>query len=146
LTVCATNPKGDWTIGNIERICHEYGMSCRPPSGGGSHYKISHPNVRDILTVPAAPADQAGVYSEVAANDRAGRKEMMETGYTVIIQRNDPDEGGGFLALVPDLPGCMSDGDTREEAAHNVSDAIEAWLEEAVRLGRQIPQPSKRVA
>jgi hypothetical protein len=46
------NPVGDWSIREVEQICKEYGVSCRPPSGGGSHYKISHTAQREILTVP----------------------------------------------------------------------------------------------
>jgi antitoxin HicB len=51
--------------------------------------------------------------------------------YPVVIEPLAPEDGGGFLATVPDLPGCMSDGETREEAARNISDAIRAWVEEA---------------
>jgi antitoxin HicB len=46
---------------------------------------------------------------------------------------------------VPDLPGCMSDGDTREEAEANVKDAIECWITAARRLGRPVPQPPKAI-
>jgi hypothetical protein len=46
------NPAGDWSIRDVEQLCREYGISCRPPSGGGSHYKISHSSQREILTVP----------------------------------------------------------------------------------------------
>ena len=53
-------------------------------------------------------------------------------------------EGGGYLASVPDLPGCMSDGETPEEALENVRDAIQCWIDAAHRLGREIPQPSDR--
>ncbi len=65
--------------------------------------------------------------------------------YAVIIQPLPPEEGGGFVALVPDLPGCMADGETREEAAREVASAIAEWLEEAARLGRSVPSPSKAV-
>ena len=47
---------------------------------------------------------------------------------------------------VPDLPGCMSNGETRELAARNVADAIEAWIEEARALGRAISAPSQSLA
>jgi hypothetical protein len=47
------NPAGDWTISDIERLCRFYSITCSPPSGGGSHYKISHDDVADILTIPA---------------------------------------------------------------------------------------------
>ncbi len=62
--------------------------------------------------------------------------------YSILIE---PAEGGGFIALVPDLPGCMSDGETEEEALHSVKDAIAEWIDEAKRLGRQIPPPSRHV-
>ncbi|WP_439492235.1 type II toxin-antitoxin system HicA family toxin [Bosea sp. (in: a-proteobacteria)] len=48
-----SNPAGDWTIGDIERLCRSHGIHCRPPSGGGSHDKIAHDAVADILTIPA---------------------------------------------------------------------------------------------
>ena len=50
------------------------------------------------------------------------------------------------MAIVPDLPGCMSDGETREEAARNIADAIAVWIEEARHLGRAIPEPSLHLA
>ena len=45
-----------------------------------------------------------------------------------------------FVAEVPDLPGCMAHGKTRIEAAQNVSDAIELWLETAKEFGDSIPK------
>ena len=41
----------------------------------------------------------------------------------------DPSEDGGFTAIVPALPGCISEGDTREEALRNIREAIELYLE-----------------
>ena len=67
---------------------------------------------------------------------------MASHEYPVVIEPLSKEEGGGFMATVPDLPGCVSDGESREEAARNVADAIAAWIEEATRLGRQIPAPS----
>jgi antitoxin HicB len=46
-----------------------------------------------------------------------------------------------LLATVPDLPGCISDADTREAAARNIEDAIASRLEEARAIGRDIPEP-----
>ena len=66
---------------------------------------------------------------------------MRKPDYAVLIEPLSEEDGGGFLATVPDLPGCMSDGETREEAARNVEDAIACWLEEAEALGRAIPEP-----
>ena len=66
--------------------------------------------------------------------------------YSVLVEPLSPEDGGGFLATVPDLPGCMSDGETPEEAIRNVQGAIEAWLEAARDLGHEIPKPSRRAA
>jgi len=64
--------------------------------------------------------------------------------YPVMIEPLAPEDGGGFLATVPDLPGCMSDGETPEDALANVKDAITSWIGEARELGRKIPKPSRR--
>jgi predicted RNase H-like HicB family nuclease len=63
--------------------------------------------------------------------------------YPVVIEPLPATEGGGFVALVPDLPGCLSDGNTPEAAVTQVVDAITAWIEEANRLGRAVPRPSE---
>ena len=70
---------------------------------------------------------------------------MPHPDYPVLIEPLAPEDGGGYLATVPDLPGCMSDGATLELAARNVGDAIEAWIEEARALGRTIPAPSQHL-
>jgi antitoxin HicB len=68
---------------------------------------------------------------------------MPRLEYAVIIEPLPDEEGGGFVALVPDLPGCMSDGETAQAALASVEDAVEAWIEEAVTLGRPVPRPSR---
>jgi predicted RNase H-like HicB family nuclease len=42
----------------------------------------------------------------------------------------EPSDEGGFTVYVPSLPGCISEGDTREEALANIQEAIELYLEE----------------
>jgi predicted RNase H-like HicB family nuclease len=64
--------------------------------------------------------------------------------YPVLVEPLPPEDGGGFLATVPDLPGCMSDGETPEEALANIRNAVEAWIEEARALGRSVPTPTRR--
>lgn len=41
----------------------------------------------------------------------------------------EPSDEGGFTVLVPALPGCISEGDSREEALRNIEEAIRAYLE-----------------
>lgn len=71
---------------------------------------------------------------------------MIPTDYPLIVEKLSPEDGGGFVARVPDLPGCMSDGETPEEAVRHVGDAIIAWIEEARSLGRPIPAPRRHLA
>lgn len=71
---------------------------------------------------------------------------MSQLTYPVIVSPLSEADGGEFAATVPDLPGCMSDGETAEEAIANVQDAIEAWLEAARDMGRDIPPPSRVAA
>ena len=66
--------------------------------------------------------------------------------YRVIIEALAPSEGGGFLATVPELPGCMSDRETREIAARNIEDVVASWIEEAEARGREVPPPTRAVA
>ena len=66
--------------------------------------------------------------------------------YPLIVEPFPPEDGGGFIALVPDLPGCMSDGETPEEAVSNVQDAISAWMEAARDVGHAIPAPSRHIS
>jgi antitoxin HicB len=61
--------------------------------------------------------------------------------YPFIIRHLTADDGGGYLIEFPDLPGCMSDGETIEEAIKNGKDAVICWLEAAKELGRVIPKP-----
>ena len=62
--------------------------------------------------------------------------------YAVVFEQGPSSVG----ATVPDLPGCLSDGESREEAARNIADAIAAWIDEAKKLGREIPEPSLHLA
>ena len=69
---------------------------------------------------------------------------MPKLDYPVLIEPLAREDGGGFIATAPDLPGCMSDGETPEDALANVRDAIAAWIDEARALGRPVPKPSQR--
>jgi len=62
--------------------------------------------------------------------------------YPVVVRELSNEEGGGFLAEIPDLPGCMADGETAAEAVAAVENAIEEWIATAKELNRSIPEPS----
>ena len=52
-------------------------------------------------------------------------------------------EDGGWICEVPSLPGCATQGETREEALRNVQDAIKAWIDAALALGRTVPDDAR---
>ena|ERR1700690_1387720 len=62
--------------------------------------------------------------------------------YPITIRKLTKEEGGGFLAEALDLQGCMSDGETVQEAVDNVQDAIKCWVVGALETGDLIPEPS----
>ena len=67
---------------------------------------------------------------------------MKAHDYEVDVRPLAAELGGGYVAEVPELPGCLSDGETPEEALANAYDAAEAWLETARELGREVPVPA----
>ena len=67
---------------------------------------------------------------------------MSELKYPISIRPLTNEEGSGYLAEFPDLPGCIADGETVEEALHEAEDALQAWLATAKEFGDEIPQPS----
>ncbi|MBI4208130.1 MAG: type II toxin-antitoxin system HicB family antitoxin [Deltaproteobacteria bacterium] len=67
----------------------------------------------------------------------------MMVKYEVIIYWSQEDQA--FIAEVPELPGCMADGETYEEALENVEVVIQEWIETAEELGRPVPEPRGRL-
>ncbi len=64
--------------------------------------------------------------------------------YAHIVSPLPVDDGGGFLIVFPDLPGCMSDGETEASALANGRDAFEAWVSAMADEGKAIPEPLYR--
>src|SRR5665811_2589106 len=65
------------------------------------------------------------------------------TKYEIIIYWSEED--GAFVAEVPELPGCMADGATYEEALAGVNLVAQEWIETALELGRSVPEPKGRL-
>ena len=63
--------------------------------------------------------------------------------YEVIIYWSDEDDA--YVAEIPELPGCMADGSTYQEALANAEVVIDEWIETAKKLGRSIPEPKGRL-
>ena len=63
--------------------------------------------------------------------------------YEIVIYWSEEDDA--FVAEVPELPGCMADGSTYQEAATNAEVVIEEWIQTARELGRPVPKPKGRL-
>ncbi|MFI5201457.1 MAG: type II toxin-antitoxin system HicB family antitoxin [Candidatus Kapaibacterium sp.] len=63
--------------------------------------------------------------------------------YEMIVFWSDEDKS--FLVDVPELPGCMADGTTYQDAVKNAETVIHEWIETARKLGREIPPPKGRL-
>ncbi len=66
---------------------------------------------------------------------------MVQMDYPIVVLPLGRENGGGYVAYAKDLPGCLSDGQTPAEALSELRKAIEEWIAEAVRLGKDVPLP-----
>jgi predicted RNase H-like HicB family nuclease len=67
----------------------------------------------------------------------------MEIRYELIIYWSEEDRA--FIVEVPELAGCMADGETYQEAVQNAELVIQEWIESAKQLERIIPEPKGRL-
>ena len=61
--------------------------------------------------------------------------------YAIRIEPLPPEEGGGFLVTVPDLPGCVADGETIDAALAEARDAFKAWTTAEQADRGELPPP-----
>ena len=61
--------------------------------------------------------------------------------YAIHIEPLPPEEGGGFLVTVPDLPGCVADGETVDAALAEAHDAFKAWAAAEEQDKSALPAP-----
>ncbi|MEX0607257.1 MAG: type II toxin-antitoxin system HicB family antitoxin [Halofilum sp. (in: g-proteobacteria)] len=67
----------------------------------------------------------------------------MSIKYELVIYWSEDDQA--FLVEVPELPGCMADGETYEAAVANAQQVIEEWIETARELDKPVPEPRGRL-
>ncbi len=68
----------------------------------------------------------------------------MDSRYEIIIFWSKEDQA--YISEVPELPGCMADGETYQQALSSAEQIIQEWIETARELGRSIPEPKGRLA
>ncbi len=76
---------------------------------------------------------------------RPGYPERPRSGWSTWTINHSCGACEAFIAEVPELPGCATDGGTRMQALENVETGIQQWIETARELGRPIPEPKGRL-
>ena len=66
---------------------------------------------------------------------------MEKIEYPITVRSLSEEDGGGYLAEFPDLPGCIADGETPEEAILEAQDAFKAWMNGSKKFGYHVPEP-----
>lgn len=74
-------------------------------------------------------------------NTRTTAERYLRKPYTYVLERHDDTEKPYFSMRIAELEGCVTTGETIEEAARDIQDAMREWLEFNIRLGKVIPEP-----
>ncbi len=125
-------------FGDFCHVLERMGFTRR--SGRGSHVIFTRPDVVEIINVQPKSGGKSKPYQEDKSatsftNTRSTPNNMR---YELIIYWSRADES--FIVEVPELPGCMADGGTYEEALANAKVVIEEWLATARAESRPIPE------
>ena len=113
----------DLRFDELRKVLESYGYEINAPRSGSSHYTFRKAGCQPITIPKHEPIKK--IYVEMSY-----RMEIVE----------DKDEGG-FVVSYPELPGCITCGETIERAVENAADAKKAWLEAALEEGIEIHEP-----
>lgn len=97
----------------------------------GSHRHFKHLSKPNVLTIP-------GHLAEVDFEGRRIGGEEMSRRYAVIFEQAE----NNWAAYVPDLPGCITTGETLEETERNILEAMQGHLRTLGEFGEPIPEPT----
>ena len=128
-------------VGDVIRLIVEDGW--RLTRTVGSHRQFRHPLKKGLVTVAGKPSLDVPPGTLRSILKQAGLKPEVEdrVEYVVILERGEKSYG----AYVPDLPGCVAVGATREEAARLIRRAIALHLAGLKRDGLPVPEPSSTI-
>lgn len=83
--------------------------------------------------------------SDVQQTTTKGVEYYMALSYSILLIPPDPDhEDDTWFAEVPELKGCMTSADTREEVLVMIEDAKRTWIEGSLEYGDPIPEPTRK--
>ena len=111
----------------------------------GSHRQYRHPTKIGRVTIAGHGRDNLTIENleqHFETGRAKGKGQMMGLEYAVVIEKAP----GNYCAYVPDLPGCVATGKTREETYRQISEAIALHLEGLKEDGLPIPEPQSSTA
>ena len=107
----------------------------------GSHRQFRHPDQPGTVTVAGKPSDEVpkGTLGSIWRQaGKSGRQSRIVTEYVVVIEQ----EGDAWGAYVPDLPGCVAAGGSRDEVETLIAEAIPLHIQSLREHGEPIPPPT----
>ncbi len=111
----------------------------------GAHHHFTHPAKEGVLVIPEAEGEMLSPKALRSVLRRADRPPGLQStpgvGFLVVIEST----GSGFSAYAPDLVGCVSAGQSAEEAEASMREAIHGYVEELRNACLPIPAPSASV-
>ena len=129
----------DLRFDELRKVLESYGYEINAPRSGSSHYTFRKAGCQPITIPKHEPIKK--IYVEMVkqiVESEAKNDEDTESYRMEIVE--DKDEGG-FVVSYPELPGCITCGETIERAVENAADAKKAWLEAALEEGIEIHEP-----
>ena len=111
----------------------------------GDHHIFTRDGIPEILNIQPRGSQTKAYRSNRSGWSSSGTnwEEMMPIRYELIVYWSAEDQS--YIVEVPELPGCMADGATYQEAVANAEVVIGEWIQTARELGRAIPEPRGRL-
>ena len=134
----------DLRFDELRKVLESYGYEINAPRSGSSHYTFRKAGCQPITIPKHEPIKK--IYVEMVKQIVESEAKTMKTlnDYMSMSYRMEVVEDkteGGFVVSYPDLPGCITCGETVESAISNALDAKKAWLEAALEEGVEIHEP-----
>lgn len=129
----------------LRKVLEAYGYTMSTPRTGSNHYTFRKPDCPPITMPKHEPikkcmSKKSDLLLKARSNAMKSLNEYLSIPYKMEIT---PDtEEGGYVVSFPDLPGCITCGETIESAIANAADAKRTWLESAIEDGIQINEPN----